>query len=110
MWHEEPILAVAVERNSGDLSLVRLLIENGADINGTDMNGYTALMEAARCNDPACLRFLISHNANGSKRNGRGRQTAIAIALDMRNDAATAVAPAPQIGSRRTGCGISPRK
>lgn len=47
-----------------DLEIVRLLLENGADINSKDGHGQTALMNAAHAGQVALVRLLIEKGAD----------------------------------------------
>ncbi|HEV2474344.1 MAG TPA: ankyrin repeat domain-containing protein [Chthonomonadales bacterium] len=55
----DPAIVSAVQ--GGDLSIVRLLLRNGADINARDASGRSALMWATE--SPAMTRFLLAHGA-----------------------------------------------
>ena len=48
----------------GDLEKVRLLLENGADINSKDGRGQTALMNAAHAGQVELIRLLIEKGAD----------------------------------------------
>lgn len=48
----------------GDLSLIELLLECGADINGTNDKGQTACHVAAKAGDWIVLEFLVERGAN----------------------------------------------
>lgn len=48
----------------GDLEKVRLLLENGADINSKDGHGQTALMNAAHTGQVELVRLLIENGAD----------------------------------------------
>ncbi|MGO8669890.1 MAG: ankyrin repeat domain-containing protein [Capsulimonadaceae bacterium] len=48
----------------GSLPRVRLAIAQGADVNATEENGWTALMLAARDGRYSLARFLLAHGAN----------------------------------------------
>ena len=58
---QRPILAMAARR--GELEILKLLAGAGATIDAEDPIGYTALMEAARDQQLACVRFLLEHGA-----------------------------------------------
>ena len=47
----------------GYIDIVRLLLQNGAAIDGTDIHGNTALIEAASKGHTEITRLLIDHNA-----------------------------------------------
>ena len=48
----------------GDLEIVRLLLEAGADINSKDGHGQTALMNAAHAGQVELVRLLIEKGAD----------------------------------------------
>ena len=45
-----------------DISLIKYLIENGADINITNENGDTALLEAIKTKNLEILEFILRQN------------------------------------------------
>lgn len=47
----------------GKLDFVKLYLRFGADINEFDYNGLSALHIACACNQPECVRILLSHDA-----------------------------------------------
>ncbi|QHW32292.1 hypothetical protein GZH47_16750 [Paenibacillus rhizovicinus] len=55
-------LIAAAER--GDLKDVARLVEDGADINGQDSRGRTAIMAATHANKPEIVRWLIAAGAD----------------------------------------------
>ncbi|HNG94299.1 MAG TPA: ankyrin repeat domain-containing protein [Acidobacteriota bacterium] len=57
-----PVLLETVKQ--GDLNMVRLLIENGANVNATDSLGVTALMHAANMDRVDIASLLIEKGAN----------------------------------------------
>ena len=57
------IMSVAAVLGQGDV--VRLLVEQGADVNRTpDYLGYTPLILATACCSPTTVQFLIEHGAD----------------------------------------------
>lgn len=56
-----PPLYAAASR--GHLPVVRYLVSQGADPNGRDCNGRTALHAASRAENPDCMQFLLSLGA-----------------------------------------------
>lgn len=63
----------------GKLSVVRLLIEHGADVNPKRDSEVPALVKAAEGGNVAVVRELLAHNADPNARNRLG-QTALFIA------------------------------
>lgn len=59
--------------------MLKLLLENGADANLRDSDGFTPLMWAARRNDAASAALLIEKGADPQIKNNRG-QTAMDVA------------------------------
>ncbi len=64
----------------GDSTLMRLLLKFGADINGIDAEGNTALILAAQTNQASPLALLLREGANKNKKNNEGK-TAMDFAL-----------------------------
>ncbi len=48
----------------GDIDEVKFLLNEGADVNAKDINGYTAIIWAVRHNDKELIELLIQHKAN----------------------------------------------
>ncbi|MBN1417980.1 MAG: ankyrin repeat domain-containing protein [Planctomycetes bacterium] len=63
-------LIVAVK--NGRLEVVEVLLEAGADPNGADRDGATALHYAAQQSDPAFVKRLLAAKANPNARTGLG--------------------------------------
>jgi ankyrin repeat protein len=76
---DDPPLIDALMRN--DMAKAKGLIEQGADVNSRDKNGWTPLMYAASYAKPATeiLQFLLAKGADVNARNKQG-QTALMIA------------------------------
>ena len=66
--------------SNGDLEMVQLLLENGANIEARDQRGETALMMAIRKDDLEMVQLLLEHGANIEARDQRG-ETALMIAV-----------------------------
>ena len=68
---------------SNDLTLVRLLIAHGGDVNAHGVNSYTALMQAVQRRFDEIARLLIASGADvGATVNG---QSALSVANSMGN-------------------------
>lgn len=61
---EPPLLLSIVGATPNSTALLQQLLDAGADINGRDDNGSTALMEAVNLPSPEIVRFLIDNDAN----------------------------------------------
>ena len=61
---------------SHKVSLVRALLEAGADANGRQEQGFTALMEAANNGDVAMAKALLEHGADKSLKSSAGKAAA----------------------------------
>ena len=48
----------------GDLETVKLLIENGADIDAKDKDGYTVLMYASNNGNLEIIKYLVENGAD----------------------------------------------
>lgn len=51
-------------RNASDPLLIKLLLDFGADVDASGVDGRTPLMNAARTDNVAFARILLEHNAN----------------------------------------------
>jgi hypothetical protein len=69
-----------------DPAIARLLIERGADVNATDADGMTPLMEAAHEGRSAMLRALIDAGADLDLKNSVYQTTALMMAIDAERD------------------------
>lgn len=56
----------------GNVAVVRRLIEKGADIEGTNRDGSTALHGAALLGQAETVKELLDHGANSTAKTGRG--------------------------------------
>ncbi len=66
----------------GDLEMVRMLVEKGANVSAADKRGYTALMRAALSYEPGApqvVEYLLARGANVSLKNETG-DTALSFA------------------------------
>lgn len=66
----EPLLIAAV--NSTKSKTVLALLQAGADVNGTDADGNTPLLHAARNGDFAMTKLLLEHGADKTRANANG--------------------------------------
>lgn len=57
---------------AGNIGIAEILLNEGANINKKDINGYTALMIAAQEGDTAFVRFLVNKGANLDSHNENG--------------------------------------
>ena len=74
--HVMPLHSAVANRN---VDISRALVEHGADVNATQQDGFTPLMEAAQNGDLATLTLLLQHGANPLAKNTNG-QTALDLA------------------------------
>lgn len=77
-------LSRAAER--GELEVVRMLIDHGAAVDGTDAGGCTALHKAAWANRVEVVRFLLEHGANASVRERNHNATALDFARHNKSE------------------------
>lgn len=64
----------------GDLEIVRLLLESGADVNGVDDAGVTALHRAAQSDEVDVVRLLLASGADPSRREKNHNATPLGFA------------------------------
>ena len=76
-----PLLYAA---RDGNLEMVRLLLESGADIKLTDANGTSPLVIALINGHVGIARFLLGNSADPNAADGYGR-AALFTAIDLRN-------------------------
>ena len=65
----------------GNLAMVRLLLEHGADVEGASPDGKTALMMAAMFNRTEIVEYLIGQGADPHARAGNGATPLEAAAM-----------------------------
>lgn len=70
-----PIVQAAV---IGSLPIMRLLVERGADVNICQLNGESALANAANRGDVELVRYLLEHGADPNLRKSFGTPLAMA--------------------------------
>jgi len=80
-----PLLVASNGRNSKDGSVVRLLLEHGADINAQSQNGWTPLLWASYYGTLEVVRLLLERGADVEAKKNDG-ETALQIAADRRHD------------------------
>ncbi len=68
----------------GDVSIVKILVENGADVNAQNQSGATALMLAAKYNHIKLCKVLVKSGAD-AKLKTTNKQTAFTIAAQYGN-------------------------
>ena len=68
---ETPLLAACL---NGDIRMVELLIFNGADVNLSDLNGYTPLHVACEEGYTEIAQFLIEKNADPFLKDNNGKK------------------------------------
>lgn len=61
-FEEKPVLCVVAE--SGNLEIVTLLVESGAEIDATDSRDQTSLQTASTKGHKALVAYLLDHGAN----------------------------------------------
>lgn len=83
---DQPPLTLAIRLD--DLEILKLLIDNGADVNGMDGQGRTPLFKTLKPDRPAARQFLIDNGADVNK-SLNGGVTVIVEAISSRNIGAT---------------------
>ena len=71
--------------NDGHTDIARLLIENGANVNIQNDDGYTALMYATMMNNIDIVKLLLENGANVNIQNNRG-STALELAYSYNRE------------------------
>ncbi len=74
-------MAVWLRIKSKDaLSIARLLLDKGADVNAKDAWGFTPLCDSLEMTNPAILQLLLDRGAVGNSRDIDGNETQLCIA------------------------------
>jgi ankyrin repeat protein len=68
----------------GDVSISKMLVENGADVNAQNQSGATALMLAAKYNHMKLCKMLVKSGAD-AKLKTTNKQSAFTIASQYGN-------------------------
>jgi ankyrin repeat protein len=78
-------LIATIDRTSIDKDIVKLLIDNGANVNDTDRDGFTALMHAAKKGDKDIVQLLLENGADTNIESNNGK-TALSLALHNKHE------------------------
>jgi len=87
------LTALLLAVREGSLDCVRILVEKGADVNQTAVDGSTPLLVAVQNGQYAVARFLLEHGADPKQANAKG-WTPLYLAVKSRNQESTAI-PGP---------------
>ena len=74
--------ALHIASLAGQEEVVKILVQNGADVNVQSASGFTPLYMAAQENHDGVVRFLLTHGANQSLATEDGF-TPLAVALQQ---------------------------
>lgn len=66
-------MPLCIASSNGDVSMARLLVSHGADVNVKDFRKETPLYHAVRANDPYMVRSLLDMGAKVNVENAYGR-------------------------------------
>ena len=69
----------------GNVGVMKLLIENGADLNMTDKDGWTALMGATVQGHMESVKLLLEQGVEVNAKNNNG-ETALVMAAGMKHE------------------------
>ena len=69
-WLDRTALMFAAQYNRTDV--IRLLLQNGADVNRRNLSGNTAVHWAAGWNKPEAIALLVKHGASINIKNNVG--------------------------------------
>lgn len=62
--------------HAGQLDIIKLLVEAGADVNSPTFSGATPLMRAIESSRPCCVEYLIKSGATVTAENKSGTKAA----------------------------------
>jgi ankyrin repeat protein len=85
VYGSTPLLWASEGRNSKDGSVVRSLLEHGADINAQNVYGEIPLHEASLYGALEVVRLLLEHGADVEAKDVKGK-TALQVAADRGHD------------------------
>ena len=85
LWTQKGNTALHIASLGGQEEVVKLLIQNGANVNVQSLNGFTPLYMAAQENHDIVVRYLLTHGANQSLATEDGF-TPLAVALQQGHD------------------------
>jgi ankyrin repeat protein len=88
------VRAIHAAAASGSLSIVRALIEAGADVNAPQEKGFTPLHEAAATGKLELVRILLDHGASPDQTTEDGK-SALDLARDEKQDAVVDLLTSP---------------
>ncbi|XP_075218628.1 uncharacterized protein LOC142323194 [Lycorma delicatula] len=81
------VLTYALAKQSRSKDLLQELIDNGADVNSVDLDGYTPLLLALKNNCSVdCIILLIENNADVNKSSKCRYTTPLLMAMELRRD------------------------
>mmetsp|Transcript_44599 Transcript_44599/g.105749 ORF Transcript_44599/g.105749 Transcript_44599/m.105749 type:complete len:512 (+) Transcript_44599:75-1610(+) len=72
LWRDSGSSLVAMAVAAGDLPKLRVLLRGGAEVDGCDLTGETALFEAASQGDADLMALLLLHRADPNHRSVSG--------------------------------------
>ena len=83
-WYDAPVLIEAAAHRKNEVAIIQALLAAGADVNGRDHYGRTALMESAVGGRAGAVEFLLEHGADSTLQDEGG-----CTALDRAHDGVT---------------------
>jgi ankyrin repeat protein len=82
-WHNAPVLVEAADCRTQGVAISEALLRAGANVNGRDNYGRTALLAAARDGNADIVRLLLEHGADLTCRDKDGRTAAQAAVRNV---------------------------